>query len=303
MKFDESTKLYSEDKELKIRNNKIFSKKNLRELEKVCKISEENIDNEYEYTINEIKDYNKFLYLISNEINKQVVDNYFKEKLKENFKNYKEIFKNHQDLSFENNYMEFLIKPKLYLFFKFNDYLNIPAFLLFNCQKVYEEFDLILESEIEAEGCLYDETDQDGEDENSPDEIEEITKRYNSLFQYISGKTIKKTICDIHAFQDGNVVTLINEKGVLLNTGLTGIEYKDLKDFYLNFCNKNADDLEILGFYFSVIVALANPERIIVYGSLSEDFKNQIFQDVGILKQVMGINTECYISKEKKPRI
>lgn len=301
MKFNETNSLYSEDKELKIRNTKAFSKKNLKEIEKVCNILETNIEGEYEYIIKKIKDYNKFLYLISNEINKQIVDNYFKEKLKENFKNYKEIFKNHQNLSFENNYMEFLIKTKLYIFFKFNDYLNIPAFLLFNCQKVYEEFDLILDSEIEADGCLYEESNM--MEEEFTDEAQIITKRYNSLFQYISGKTIKKDIYDIHVFQEGNIVNFINERGSLLNTGQTGIEYKDLKDFYINFCNKEANDLEILSFYFAVVIALSNPERIIVYDSLTEDFKNQMFQDVGILKQVIGISTECYISKEKKPKL
>lgn len=305
MKYDSSTCLYSESKELVIKNKTEISKKNIKFLEKICTISCEKIEDEYIYTIKEIKDYNKFLYLISNEINKEIVEGYFKTKLKENFKNYKKIYNNHQQFSFENNYMEFLIKTKLYLYFKFNEELNIPAFLVFNCSNVYEEFDTIVDSEIAAEGCLYDEdSEEDFDDDETPDsEIKQITKRYNSLFQYMSGKVLKKQISDIHIFQDGKVIDILNEKGVLLNQGQTGIEYKDLKAFYGKYCNQNADELEILGFYLALLIALSNPERIIVYSSLSEDFKSQLFNDLSVLKQVIRINTECYISKENKPKI
>ena len=50
-----------------------------------------------------------------------------------------------------------------FLFFKFNEELNIPAFLLFNCKKAYEEFDAIVEAEVEAGGCLYEDMEEERE--------------------------------------------------------------------------------------------------------------------------------------------
>lgn len=301
MKFNKKTYLYSEDKELKIITKKPFTKKEIKAFEEVCNINETKEDERVIYDISKILDYNKFLYLVAYQLNKEITQSYFKQKLKESFKNYKEIFDNHQKFSFENNYMEFLLKPKLYMYFKFNSTLNFATFIMFNCEKVYEEFDLIVEAEIEAEGCLYDEAKEEEESEEL--DVEFITKRYNSLFRYISGKYLKDRIYDIHLFQKGKSIKITDEKGFILNTGRTGIDFADVKDFYIKSCNEEADDLEVVGFYLAIIVALSDAERIIVYNSIAEGFKDLLYKDLSVLKQVITNNTEVYISKEDVPRL
>lgn len=303
MDFNEDSMLYSEDKTLTIKTPKAFFKKNLKEIKTVCSISE-NIEEDFTtYTVENITDYNRFLYFISREIVNSIVLNYLKPKLKEAFpKDYKRIFDNHQKYSYENNYSEFFVKARLLFFFKFNDTLNIPTFIKFNCNKLYEEFDLIVETEIEVDGGLYEDMDTINI-LSGDEEVIDLTERFNALFNYISGKEIKKKIEDIHIFKDGNKFFIINEKGSILNSGQTGLDFIDVKDYYKDVCNKEADELESLGFYLSMIIALANPERIILYNSIEEEFKNQVFVDVGIIKQVLNLQTEIYTSEEKKPRL
>ncbi len=300
MNYNEKTMLYSEDKELTIKAQKAFPKKNIKDFKTVCNIEEENDKDEFVYKVSKISDYNRFLYFVAREIVNSITNTYFKDKLKESFKDWKKVFDNHQNYSYENSHFEFFVKARLLFFFKFNEILNIPTFIKFNCNKIFEEYDLIIETEIEAGGCLYDQT---GEvfTEGEPDEF--LTNRYNNLFKYISGKVITGQIEDIHIFKDGVKLYIINEKGTILNSGQTGIDYTDLKDFYISTCDKTATDIDVLGFYLGVVMALYNPERIIIYSSLDEDFKTQILLDFNILKQVLGIQTEYFTSEEKKPRL
>ena len=99
------------------------------------------------------------------------------------------------------------------------------------------------------------------------------------------------------------VLVLQNENGSILNTSQTGINYSEIKNVYLENVNSDAQEAEVLGFYLGTIIALSNPERIIVYESLDEEFKTQVLVDVGILGQVLSIQTEVYTSEEKKPRM
>ncbi len=303
MEFIESKMLYKEDKALKIKAPKAFTKKNLKEIRTVCNVKESKNDNIFIYEVKDITDYNRFLYFISREITNIIKETYFKPKLKESFgKEAKRIYDNHNNYSYEGNHFEFMIKARLLFFFKFNEELNILTFIKFNCSKIYEEYDLILEAEIECEGHLYDDVNtinilQEGE------EAVDLSNRYNTLFQYIQGKEISKKIEDIHIFKDSNKYMIINENGSILNTSQTGINYSEIKNVYLENVNSEAQEVEVLGFYLGTIIALSNPERIIVYESLDEEFKTQVLVDVGILGQVLSIQTEVYTSEEKKPRM
>lgn len=301
---DNETFIFSEDKELKIKTTKAFTSKILKDLAKICEINQNKVNDSIEYSISKISNYNKFLYMIAAEINKIIVNDYFKKALKENFDNYKEIFKLHQTEAYENAYMEFFIKAKLMLFFKYNDCLNIPTFLVFNCKKVYEEFDLIVEAEVEASGCLYTNEGIDLDDEESIDlnkESQLLNNRYNGLFQYISGKKLKNEVKDMFVFQDGKTIKIEDEQGNLLNTSITGIDFKDAKNFYIKNCNDTKDDVEILGFYLIILTIIGAPERVIIFNSLPEKFTHDFLRDFSIVKKILGINTECYISKDNKP--
>lgn len=305
MVFDKDTRLYSFDKELTVILNKKITASNKKELSKICSLEFKEEDKRVVYKFKDITDYNLFLYIISNEIITDYINNIFKSRLKAEFpEDYKRILKNHKELSFENNYYEFCAKTKLMLFFKHNDTLNVNTFLKFNLPKINDEIENVINLEVMADGYFLTE-DVEEPDEEEQEFISKISKRYNNLFNFLNGKSKlkNKEINDIHIYVDKKTIKLVNEKNIILNNDETGVKFSDVKQYYLENIEENAPDEDVLGFYLASLIALYQPERIIIYQLVPEAFEDTLCRDISVLKQVMEINAECYHSSDRRPRI
>ena len=233
-----------------------FEEKDLKRIEKIAKkdvsIKDILIKEDVIYLNRDSKDFYKSLRLISCELIKKSFILYVKEKIELNGTDYfnGEIDKNTAKTIVETKYFLNITYIKLLKYLKDNDVLNVKAFIKFNMEGLFEEFDLminLLQSNKEEEEAI----------NQVIEKIEEKGINVNS-FKNIK---LKKN--------NDDKLEIINSEGQVFK--VDNVE-KELGISFMMYESENYEDYEIS--FVTFIISLFKTEKIIIqgYNSYNEFF-------------------------------
>ena len=295
------------NKDITLNFNKIkFRKQFVKNISKITTISE----TENSIKVSDIKDmitFSKITYEIAKEIAFICYKDYFKPDILKLFgkEKTKEILNLHTVETTECNYFEFLIKVKLTAYFLNSYTLNIDGFMKFDTYSIKEEMKKVVKLEEEFDGNLL--TEIAGKE--LVDGSLNLNKKETFLLEFVSQNQPileKKVLFDLHLFQKGNMIYCTTEKGA----NITYESIKMPKGALDETFKRIAEDTEFyeteLGkreLFLSAIYSIFRPERVFIYSSLDEQFRDNFLETFCFINTVFQLNVQLFDEPSKSPTI
>lgn len=264
----------------------------------------------YIVKIKDNNDFNKFLGYMSVFLSVNKFAGEFYLELKKRFNDaskIKKIIKNHFEHTYENTYFKTLTQINLAEYLKYNETLNVDAFMMFNMHGIKEEANYMANMELECDGNYvgsrdafdYDDDEDDDEEIEGTEDGNEFLKIFVFLKKAYDSLSDPPKIKDIHVrfknkklvFESNNNENInlnyLNEK---LNVKLSFVGSENTPD-YIN-------DILLL----SLVITTFGIKRIILHGGLPKEVQKSLEFNLKALQEKEW-NFDIYYADNAKPII
>lgn len=264
----------------------------------------------YIVKIKDNNDFNKFLGYMSVFLSVNKFAGEFYLELKKRFNDaskIKKIIKNHFEYTYENTYFKTLTQINLAEYLKYNETLNVDAFMMFNMHGIKEEANYMAGMELECDGNYvgsrdafdYDDDEDDDEEIEGTEDGNEFLKIFVFLKKAYDSLSDPPKIKDIHVrfknkklvFESNNNENInLNYLDEKLNVKLSFVGSENTPD-YIN-------DILLL----SLVITTFGIKRIILHGGLPKEVQKSLEFNLKAL-QGKEWNFDIYYADNAKPII
>lgn len=264
----------------------------------------------YIVKIKDNNDFNKFLGYMSVFLSVNKFAGEFYLELKKKFNDaskIKKIIKNHFEYTYENTYFKTLTQINLAEYLKYNETLNVDAFMMFNMHGIKEEANYMAGMELECDGNYvgsrdafdYDDDEDDDEEIEGTEDGNEFLKIFVFLKKAYDSLSDPPKIKDIHVrfknkklvFESNNNENInLNYLDEKLNVKLSFVGSENTPD-YIN-------DILLL----SLVITTFGIKRIILHGGLPKEVQKSLEFNLKVLQEKEW-NFDIYYADNTKPII
>lgn len=264
----------------------------------------------YIVKIKDNNDFNKFLGYMSVFLSVNKFAGEFYLELKKKFNDaskIKKIIKNHFEYTYENTYFKTLTQINLAEYLKYNETLNVDAFMMFNMHGIKEEANYMAGMELECDGNYvgsrdafdYDDDEDDDEEIEGIEDGNEFLKIFVFLKKAYDSLSDPPKIKDIHVrfknkklvFESNNNENInLNYLDEKLNVKLSFVGSENTPD-YIN-------DILLL----SLVITTFGIKRIILHGGLPKEVQKSLEFNLKVLQEKEW-NFDIYYADNAKPII
>ena len=264
----------------------------------------------YIVKIKDNNDFNKFLGYMSVFLSVNKFAGEFYLELKKRFNDaskIKKIIKNHFEYTYENTYFKTLTQINLAEYLKYNETLNVDAFMMFNMHGIIEEANYMAGMELECDGNYvgsrdafdYDDDEDDDEEIEGTEDGNEFLKIFVFLKKAYDSLSDPPKIKDIHVrfknkklvFESNNNENInLNYLDEKLNVKLSFVGSENTPD-YIN-------DILLL----SLVITTFGIKRIILHGGLPKEVQKSLEFNLKALQEKEW-NFDIYYADNAKPII
>lgn len=264
----------------------------------------------YIVKIKDNNDFNKFLGYMSVFLSVNKFAGEFYLELKKKFNDaskIKKIIKNHFEYTYENTYFKTLTQINLAEYLKYNETLNVDAFMMFNMHGIKEEANYMAGMELECDGNYvgsrdafdYDDDEDDDEEIEGTEDGNEFLKIFVFLKKAYDSLSDPPKIKDIHVrfknkklvFESNNNENInLNYLDEKLNVKLSFVGSENTPD-YIN-------DILLL----SLVITTFGIKRIILHGGLPKEVQKSLEFNLKVLQEKEW-NFDIYYADNAKPII